>query len=304
MSNIAILYSLKILPRIMNFDFDLRFLDLPEPTVIALGDIKNFISDKDPKRINFRTTHANALYRFPDSNAYIRLPFDKTFEHIAREMLGMTRVLYLRDGKYVRRINKDEYATFKAFIENVEDIVFLRDCLDLSIALSMHEYIDENGTSYRSPLGEHEYQVKYHPGSKEAEAGMNAIVAEFKKRLNELPYFKEADYIMAVPSAHPFMQDIIKKLTDFKFEDVSSEVKWMDKKGSLKDKVTADEKLSLIDSWGFELSADLSLVGKVVLLVDDMYQSGVTMQYVAMKLKEAGAKRVFGICICKALSNN
>ena len=72
----------------------------------------------------------------------------------------------------------------------------------------------------------------------------------------------------------------------------------------MKDVVTADEKLSLIDSWGFELSTDLSLDGKVVLLVDDMYQSGVTMQYVAMKLKEAGAKRVFGICICKALSNN
>ena len=288
----------------MNFDFDLRFLDLPEPTGITPGSIMNFISDKDPKRINFRTNHAKVLRLFPDGNAYVGLPFDKTFEHIARKMLRMSRVLYPKESRYGRMINKDEYTTFKAFIENVEDIVFLRDCLDLSIALSMHEYIDENGTICRSSLGEHEYQVKYNPGSKEAEVGMNAIVAEFKKRLNELPYFKEVDYIMAVPSAHPFMQDIIKKLTDFKFEDVSSEVKWMDKKGSLKDKGTADEKLSLIDSWGFELSADLSLVGKVVLLVDDMYQSGVTMQYVAMKLKEAGAKRVFGICICKALSNN
>ena len=288
----------------MNFDFDLRFTDLPESTVITLEDIKNFISDKAPKRINFKTTHANVLHPFPDGNAYVSLPFDKTFEHIARKMLRIPRVLYPKESRYGRRINKDEYATFKAFIENVEDIVFLRDCLDLSIALSMHEYKDENGTSYRSPLGEHEYQVKYHPGSKEAEAGMNAIVTEFNERLSELPYFNEADYIMAVPSAHPFMQEVIKKLKDFDFEDVSSEVKWINKKGSLKDVVTAHEKLSLIGSWGFELSTDLSLDGKVVLLVDDMYQSGITMQYVAMKLKEAGAKRVFGICICKALSNN
>lgn len=34
-----------------------------------------------------------------------------------------------------------------------------------------------------------------------------------------------------------------------------------------------------------------------------MYQSGLTIQFVAMKLKEAGAKRVFGITLVKALGN-
>ena len=34
-----------------------------------------------------------------------------------------------------------------------------------------------------------------------------------------------------------------------------------------------------------------------------MYYSGVTMQYIAMKMKEAGAKRVFGMALVKSLGN-
>lgn len=36
---------------------------------------------------------------------------------------------------------------------------------------------------------------------------------------------------------------------------------------------------------------------------DDLYMSGVSMQYVAMKLKEAGASRVLGLSIVKSRSN-
>ena len=43
--------------------------------------------------------------------------------------------------------------------------------------------------------------------------------------------------------------------------------------------------------------------GKDIILVDDLYMSGTTLQYVAMKLKEAGARKVFGLCFVKSLSN-
>jgi hypothetical protein len=35
-----------------------------------------------------------------------------------------------------------------------------------------------------------------------------------------------------------------------------------------------------------------------------LFESGISMQYVAMKLKESGAKRVFGLCIVKSRSNS
>ena len=57
----------------------------------------------------------------------------------------------------------------------------------------------------------------------------------------------------------------------------------------------------MIQSWGFRVTEGMDLKNKTILLLDDMYQSGVTMQYVAMRLKEAGAKRVFGMAIVKSL---
>lgn len=41
-----------------------------------------------------------------------------------------------------------------------------------------------------------------------------------------------------------------------------------------------------------------------LLLVDDLYKSGLTMQYVAMMLKNAGCSRVFGLTLVKSLGNN
>lgn len=59
----------------------------------------------------------------------------------------------------------------------------------------------------------------------------------------------------------------------------------------MKNVETAEEKLDMIQSWGLTFDSALDLKDKNVLLVDDMYYFGVTMQYIAMKMKDAGAKR-------------
>ena len=124
-----------------------------------------------------------------------------------------------------------------------------------------------------------------------------------QKRLEELPYFRYMDYICCVPSAHPIMREVISGLKGFGFVDISDKVSWVNKQGSLKNVETADEKLAMVQSWGLQISDEVDLKDKTVLLVDDMYQSGVSMQYVGMRLKEAGVKRVFGMALVKSLSN-
>lgn len=52
-----------------------------------------------------------------------------------------------------------------------------------------------------------------------------------------------------------------------------------------------------------KVSEAVDLKGKNVMLVDDLYNSGLTMQYVAMRLKELGVSRVFGVTLVKSLSN-
>ena len=92
-------------------------------------------------------------------------------------------------------------------------------------------------------------------------------------------------------------------LEGFDFEDISDLVTWTSKKRSVKDAESAEEKLEILEESGLQISEGVDLNGKTVLLFDDLYMSGLSMQYVAMKLKEAGAARVFGLCTVKSRSN-
>ena len=282
----------------------LRFMGVPRHNV-DLDAIRAFIEDEGTKRINFASHHADALCKIDDDEKLVGkllLPFDEPFESIAKQQLAMDRVLFPSrfDDKYYRRIfSEDEFNKIKEFVDQYKDLVFLRDTLDLSVALSMHETEPE----VRTVLGEHEFRVKYRSEQFDTKADFDALQAEMQKRLEELPYFKLADYICAAPSSKPFMRDIIEGLKGFNFVDISEKVTWENKNGSLKNVETAGEKLDMVQSWRLKIDDEVDLNGKTVLLVDDMYQSGITLQYIAMRMKERGADRVFGMALVKSLGN-
>jgi predicted amidophosphoribosyltransferase len=46
------------------------------------------------------------------------------------------------------------------------------------------------------------------------------------------------------------------------------------------------------------------VAGKSIVVVDDLYQSGLTINYVAEELRLAGAREVFGLAAVKTLSND
>lgn len=285
------------------FADSIKFKNVPKKTV-DLDIIRAFIEDENPKRINFASYHANALRKTIKTGVigHIVLPFDDTIEPIACNCMGVDRFLFPSQfgNTFYRQIHSEgEYDQIESFIKQFEQIVFLRDTLDLSIALSMHE--TEPGR--RTELGEHEYQVKYQQENKDITEHLAALTIEMQRCLEELPFFKHADYVCAVPSTRPFIRQIIEGLKGFAFTDISAQISWDSKNGSLKDVDTADEKLDMIQSWGLHIAEGAELRDKNILLLDDMYQSGVTMQYVAMKLKEAGARRVFGVTLVKSLGN-
>jgi hypothetical protein len=283
----------------------LQLASVPEKR-ITRDSLMDFIHDEDTKRINFASTHASSLHKDENGMGWINLPFTETFEYFARKELELSRVLFRRsNGKgYYRRIaENEEYSKCESFWSKYWNLVFLKDCLDLSVALSMHETMEEERPK-RTELGQHEYNLKYHSGHMDTSVDSQYIVKLLQHWLNELPYYNWADYICAVPSRHPFMKGLIKNLTDFDFVDISDCLSWQNKVGDVKNQTSAEAKLNLIDSWGLRIDEALNLKDSTVLLVDDMYRSGVTMQYIAMKLKEHGVKRVFGLALCKALGND
>lgn len=282
---------------------DMKFQGIPCHS-INLDDIKVFMADDgNARRINFATTHCGALRKDPTGNPYawLNLPFKQTVEPLMKKELGISELfLFLSkfSGKPYRRIDTErEYNDIKTVVDRFQNYVFLRDCLDLSIALSMNM---EDNT--RTPIGELEYRVKYHSMDADYRQNILALTGILQSALDSLPYFKEVDYVCVVPSSHSFMQDIVGGLNGFKFTDISDKISW-NKTIEVKNANNLDEKLEALLASDLSFADDLDLLGKNVLLLDDLYKSGITMQYVAMKLKEAGCGRVFGITLVKSLGN-
>lgn len=87
---------------------------------------------------------------------------------------------------------------------------------------------------------------------------------------------------------------------DWEREDLSDAVKKVRKTEQVKN-LPLEKKLQTIEG-SIEVISEVE--DKKVLLIDDLYQSGITMNYVAMQLLEAGAKRVFGLACEKTCSND
>jgi hypothetical protein len=252
------------------------------------------------KRINFASSHANALRKSEQYIGKIVLPFPDTIQPIIKNKLGEDKQLFLSQYRGVWRgiYTDEEYAEFERFKNKYKDIVFLRDNLDLSIALSMNYEGDE-----RSEMGELEYQAKFN-NEKSAE---KELIDKCKEWIEELPFYKYADHICAMPDSNTDEESlpkrIVSSLTDFDFTDISKQVLWSSKTRKVKDAETAEEKLNILEESGLVIESKLDIKDKTIILFDDLYMSGISMQYIAMKLKEAGANRVFGLSIVKSRSN-
>ena len=63
-----------------------------------------------------------------------------------------------------------------------------------------------------------------------------------------------------------------------------------------------DDKITELFNWDVSINTDIR--GKKIILIDDLYQSGATMMYIAMKLQTAGASAVYGLSMVKNLTNS
>jgi len=79
----------------------------------------------------------------------------------------------------------------------------------------------------------------------------------------------------------------------FVFDGIKSSVK----------KSTFDGKWNVWESAqvSFQNSSAFNVNDKTVVLIDDKYQSGITIQYIAMKLQQAGVHEVYGLSFVKTL---
>jgi hypothetical protein len=254
-----------------------------------------------PRRICFASTHENALKR-QEGDRWVgnfSVPFRQSVYPIFHKMTGLD----LKEGRafqpgqspnWWRSVRDDEeYEAIHEWMENMGMLVFLRDKLALSISLGEHQ--EPQGG--RSELGNLEYRAKY----QQDEEAIDELANRSVETIRSLPYYDDADAICAVPPRQGKEFDLPTELAsrisqELGIEDLTDQFAWKKEKPSLKETLFADK-------WDALESVEMTyraIKSETVILVDDLYQSGITMQFVASHLLKASAKRVFGLTIVKS----
>ena len=260
--------------------------------------IRDFVADNNVKRICFSRIQTHALWKTNEGEDMITVPFGDSIGKLLKKQTGIT-LRKSRKGKYYSKLTTEEYEKAKQFIETNSDVVFLRDLLDCSVALSLN--FEADGET-RTRVGELEKKAKY-DSDESAVTELASIVDEF---IENNPLYANANYMCAVPPTNigdkNLPTKIIEKLTKYNGENLSSSLVWTSKTECLKNADGAD-KLEMLKHSGLEIAEGTDIDGKDIVLMDDLYMSGITLQFVAMKLKEAGAGKVYGLSLVKSFGN-
>jgi predicted amidophosphoribosyltransferase len=118
--------------------------------------------------------------------------------------------------------------------------------------------------------------------------------------------YYRVDSVLATPRSDPskkyslpgFIADRI--ATDFGVSDLSASIRTVKARREMKDTL-AEERLQELRGT-IEVDPDAAK-GKRILIVDDLYQSGTTMNYVGKLLLDSGASCVYGLACEKTCSN-
>ena len=260
--------------------------------------IRDFVADNNAKRICFSRIQTHALWKTDEGEDMITVPFGDSIGLLLKEQTGIV-LRKSSKGKYYKKLTPEEYEKAKSFVVSYANVVFLRDLLDASVALSLNFESDGETRTY---IGQLEKSAKY-DNDENAVEELAAVVDEF---IGNNPLYANADYLCAVPPTKVDEKNlpvrIIEKLKNFKGNNVSDSIVWTSKTESLKNAEGAD-KLEILKHSGLEIAEGVDFEGKDIVLLDDLYMSGITLQYVAMRLKEAGAGKVYGLCLVKSFGN-
>lgn len=260
--------------------------------------IRDFVADNNVKRICFSRIQTHALWKTDEGEDMITVPFGDSIGLLLKEQTGIV-LRKSNKGNYYKKLTPEEYEKAKTFVGSYANVVFLRDLLDASVALSLN--FESDGET-RTHIGGLEKSAKY-DNDENAVEELAAIVDGF---IGNNPLYANADYLCAVPPTKSDEKNIpiriIEKLKNFKGKNVSDSIVWTSKTESLKNAEGAD-KLEILKHSGLEIAEGVDFEGKDVVVLDDLYMSGITLQYVAMKLKEAGAGKVYGLCLVKSFGN-
>lgn len=268
----------------------------------------------EPRRWKLSHGWPKALHKpeEPGKDWSIVLPFWETFEKTFASMCHVNH-RGLRKGKgrgytFLKDNRPEALKKVKDWLELMGNYVAIRDCLTLSFAL---DFDKENGDPEKPQTRIGELRTRAKPYGKIPTADTYQAANELSKAcldfLDKMTCYNPATCIVGMPPSRPdktfdlpahLAANIANRLNK---PDLTFLVKTIKERPQLKDE-PIEKKLESIEGT---VSIDPHALEKqIVLLIDDLYQSGVSTNYVAMLMLEAGAKDVFGLACEKTCRND
>ena len=258
----------------------------------------------NPKRCCFEEdkskTHNHGIT--DDSKSFI-VPFSETIKKIFEKDTNLELSQKSGTDEFYRVIKPGtELGEIKDWEKRQGSRIYLRDCLSLSIAMSIN--ISNDPEKRVNDTG-HTLMGKFVNDGKwsKSQSAINEIVKEATKAIQDLPYYKDTKLICSVPNSGDNFNlpcSVTSLLSDdIEIQDITDGFVFGSPKANLKNSLR-DEKWNELEKA--QISFDVkkfNVEGKNIILIDDLYQSGTTIQYIAMKLQLAGACEVYGLCFLK-----
>lgn len=252
----------------------------------------------EPRRRCF-VDHSGIQMNKKNGTKTFSVKFKETIGPIYEGMTGYRLQYSPQYDNYWHFIDDDEQlAEIQGWERSQGSRIFLRDCLSLSLALGSNFY--DNRSYQRTELGEFEDRAKRQQDT----GAINELAKRAIAAINELPFYRDADILTAVPPRPDKTFDLPSSIASLvaagtKKSNITSNFNFEDTKVSVKG-VALDDKWAAWEQVGLTIKG-IDLTGKKVILIDDKYQSGTTIQFVGMVLQKHGATEVYGLSLVKTL---
>lgn len=270
-----------------------------KPKPITQADVE-LCRALEPRRIGFAYTHCDQPKHTDRTDVSFvgsfSVPFQNTIRPIFESDTGLS--LFPSQFGFWRSIfSEEEFVRISDWVTSQGKRIFLRDCLDLSIALDQN---CETPTSGHTVLGEMESRAK----ATADENAIAALVSHYCQAIKSTFGYRVSRLIAAVPPRPDKGFDLPSTLaariaSELGLENLTTRFNFLGTKGTVK-------ALAVGDKWAAWEQSGLSFQPALegsppVILIDDKYQSGITIQFVASLLRAAGAGKIFGLCAVKTL---
>ena len=251
----------------------------------------------------------------PDDCWRMVLPFPNTYENAFESMCECDAYPHhAKGGKlciFLRGTEGDAAPPEEAtrWAELVGKPVAMKDFLAISFALD-YERHGGNPEQKQTQVGTLRSQAKPYGGSAvtaATKAAANELIQRCVDFINSMSCYASADCVVAMPPSDPtkafnlpryLAKGIAKGL---ELHDLSEHVNTVKARNSIKAVPLAQKLDTLLRTIEVD---DEAFADRKVLLIDDLYQSGVSMNYCGLLLLQAGAKKILGLACEKTCRND